>query len=269
MLLNLSGAHGPFFTRNVAIVTDSAGNVGARRGARRRGDPAHHRGRRRAAGRRSRSRAYASAAARGRRPRSPTATRPAAGGRPSTSASPSTPSPPWSPRCSTCSASTSASPWPSCSATGSSATAVPVLGYLFYVGDRTRDRPALRRRAGPGRRLGTAAPRAGPHPGRGRGARRGRAGPVRLHRLQAQGRRAAPASRRSPRSGPWPRGSREARITLDPNGGWLLRRRGRAVPRPARRARLRRGPVGAEGGCSGRETMAEFRRATGLPPRPT
>ncbi len=28
MLLNLSGAHGPFFTRNVAIVTDSAGNVG-------------------------------------------------------------------------------------------------------------------------------------------------------------------------------------------------------------------------------------------------
>ena len=28
MLLNLSGAHGPFFTRNIAIVTDSSGNVG-------------------------------------------------------------------------------------------------------------------------------------------------------------------------------------------------------------------------------------------------
>jgi glucarate dehydratase len=28
MLLNLSGAHGPFFTRNVAIMTDSAGRVG-------------------------------------------------------------------------------------------------------------------------------------------------------------------------------------------------------------------------------------------------
>ena len=28
MLLNLSGAHGPFFTRNVVIVTDSTGNVG-------------------------------------------------------------------------------------------------------------------------------------------------------------------------------------------------------------------------------------------------
>ncbi|HEY3556900.1 MAG TPA: enolase C-terminal domain-like protein [Kribbella sp.] len=28
MLLNLSGAHGPFFTRNVVIITDSTGNVG-------------------------------------------------------------------------------------------------------------------------------------------------------------------------------------------------------------------------------------------------
>src|SRR4026208_1408405 len=28
MLLNLSGAHGPFFTRNIALVTDSGGNVG-------------------------------------------------------------------------------------------------------------------------------------------------------------------------------------------------------------------------------------------------
>ena len=28
MLLNLSGAHGPFFTRNVVVLTDSAGNQG-------------------------------------------------------------------------------------------------------------------------------------------------------------------------------------------------------------------------------------------------
>src|SRR6186713_3131615 len=28
MLMNLSGAHGPFFTRNVVILTDSAGNTG-------------------------------------------------------------------------------------------------------------------------------------------------------------------------------------------------------------------------------------------------
>jgi len=28
MLLNLSGAHAPFFTRNLAVLTDSSGNVG-------------------------------------------------------------------------------------------------------------------------------------------------------------------------------------------------------------------------------------------------
>ena len=28
MLLNLSGAHGPFFTRNLVIIADSAGNTG-------------------------------------------------------------------------------------------------------------------------------------------------------------------------------------------------------------------------------------------------
>lgn len=28
MLLNLSGAHGPFFTRNVVVLNDSAGNTG-------------------------------------------------------------------------------------------------------------------------------------------------------------------------------------------------------------------------------------------------
>ena len=28
MLLNLSGAHGPYFTRNIVILTDSTGNTG-------------------------------------------------------------------------------------------------------------------------------------------------------------------------------------------------------------------------------------------------
>lgn len=28
MLLNLSGAHGPYFTRNIVILTDSSGNQG-------------------------------------------------------------------------------------------------------------------------------------------------------------------------------------------------------------------------------------------------
>ncbi|WP_043496387.1 enolase C-terminal domain-like protein [Georgenia sp. SUBG003] len=56
-----------------------------------------------------------------------------------------------------------------------------------------------------------------------------------------------------------------ARITLDPNGGWLL---SEAVElcRPLRGVlAYAEDPVGPEAGFSGRETMAEFRRATGLP----
>ncbi|MGF6886198.1 glucarate dehydratase [Nocardia sp. GAS34] len=56
-----------------------------------------------------------------------------------------------------------------------------------------------------------------------------------------------------------------ARITLDPNGGWLLA----DAVRTARGLRdvlaYAEDPVGAEGTLSGREVMAEFRRATGLP----
>lgn len=56
-----------------------------------------------------------------------------------------------------------------------------------------------------------------------------------------------------------------ARITLDPNGGWLLA----DAVRTARELRdvlaYAEDPVGAEGTLSGREVMAEFKRATGLP----
>ena len=56
----------------------------------------------------------------------------------------------------------------------------------------------------------------------------------------------------------------EARVTLDPNGGWLLAdaiRHGRAMRDVVAYAE---DPCGAEGGYSGREVMAEFKRATGL-----
>jgi glucarate dehydratase len=56
-----------------------------------------------------------------------------------------------------------------------------------------------------------------------------------------------------------------ARITLDPNGAWLLAdaiATGRSLVDVLAYAE---DPVGAEGGYSGREVMAEFRRATGLP----
>ncbi len=56
----------------------------------------------------------------------------------------------------------------------------------------------------------------------------------------------------------------DARVTLDPNGGWPLAdaiRHGRALRDVVAYAE---DPCGAEGGYSGREVMAEFKRATGL-----
>jgi glucarate dehydratase len=56
-----------------------------------------------------------------------------------------------------------------------------------------------------------------------------------------------------------------ARITLDPNGGWLLKDAIRLGQRMRGVVAYAEDPCGAEGGFSGREVMAEFRRATGLP----
>jgi glucarate dehydratase len=56
----------------------------------------------------------------------------------------------------------------------------------------------------------------------------------------------------------------DANLTLDPNGGWLLAdaiRHGHALRDVLAYAE---DPCGAEDGYSGRETLAEFRRATGL-----
>jgi glucarate dehydratase len=55
-----------------------------------------------------------------------------------------------------------------------------------------------------------------------------------------------------------------ARITLDPNGGWLLEDAIRLCRRMERVLAYAEDPCGPERGFSGRETMAEFRRATGL-----
>jgi glucarate dehydratase len=56
-----------------------------------------------------------------------------------------------------------------------------------------------------------------------------------------------------------------ARITLDPNGGWLLQDAIRLCRDQHGVLAYAEDPCGAENGFSGRETMAEFRRATGLP----
>jgi glucarate dehydratase len=55
-----------------------------------------------------------------------------------------------------------------------------------------------------------------------------------------------------------------ARITLDPNGGWLLKDAVRLLRDHRDTMAYAEDPVGAEGVFSGREVMAEFRRATGL-----
>lgn len=57
----------------------------------------------------------------------------------------------------------------------------------------------------------------------------------------------------------------KARITLDPNGAWPL---AEAISLCRNRQKIlayAEDPCGAENGLSGREVMAEFRRATGLP----
>ncbi|MDO9438661.1 glucarate dehydratase [Hydrogenophaga sp.] len=57
----------------------------------------------------------------------------------------------------------------------------------------------------------------------------------------------------------------QARVTLDPNGGWLLQDAIRLCRDLHGVMAYAEDPCGAEGVFSGREVMAEFRRATGLP----
>lgn len=57
----------------------------------------------------------------------------------------------------------------------------------------------------------------------------------------------------------------DSRITLDPNGGWLLADAIRTCRELKDVLAYAEDPVGPEGGFSGREVMAEFKRATGLP----
>jgi glucarate dehydratase len=56
-----------------------------------------------------------------------------------------------------------------------------------------------------------------------------------------------------------------SRVTLDPNGAWSLDEAVRLCRGRGDVLAYAEDPCGAEGGYSGREVMAEFRRATGLP----
>src|SRR6201990_2071220 len=57
----------------------------------------------------------------------------------------------------------------------------------------------------------------------------------------------------------------DARVTLDPNGAWSLAEAVRLCRDQHDVLAYAEDPCGAENGYSGREVMAEFRRATGLP----
>jgi glucarate dehydratase len=141
---------------------------------------------------------------------------------------------------------------------------VPVLGYLFYVGDRTAtDLPYLA-----GEETGDAWTRTRRDPAldpdgvvRLAEAARERYG-FRDFKLKggvfsgdAEADAVTALKERFP----------DARITLDPNGAWPLDEAIRLGHRLKNVLAYAEDPCGREGAFSGRETMAEFRRATGLP----
>lgn len=144
---------------------------------------------------------------------------------------------------------------------------VPTLGYLFFVGDRTRtdlpyrgpaDEPAgadawTRLRHEP-----ALTPDAVVELARAAHARYG----FRDFKLKGgvlPGPEEAAAVRALAEEFP------DARITLDPNGGWLLDEAVALCRDLTDVLAYAEDPVGPEGSYSGREVMAEFKRATGLP----
>ena len=142
MLLNLSGAHAPFFTRNIVILTDNAGHTGV-------GEvPGGEKIRQTLEDARALVIGQAIGclqqdSERRARGNSPIAMPADAACRPSICASRFTRSPPSNARCSTCWASISGVPVAALLGEGQQRKCVEVLGYLFFVGDRRKDRPAL------------------------------------------------------------------------------------------------------------------------------
>jgi glucarate dehydratase len=146
---------------------------------------------------------------------------------------------------------------------GQQRTEVPMLGYLFYVGDPdATDLPYLRERDGADawqrvRREEALTPEA-------------------VVRLAEAAQQRYGFSDFKLKGGVLP-GEEEvaavtalherfpdARITLDPNGGWLLADAVRLLRGQDHVLAYAEDPCGAEEGFSGREVMAEFKRATGL-----
>ncbi len=146
---------------------------------------------------------------------------------------------------------------------GQQRAAVPMLGYLFYVGERRRTQLAYRSEADSDdawfrlRNEEALTPEAVVALAEAAQARYGfqdfklkggvLAGEAEIEAVTA-------LHERFP----------QARVTLDPNGAWSLREAIRLRRDQHEVLAYAEDPCGAENGYSGREVMAEFRRATGL-----
>ncbi|GAB3537680.1 glucarate dehydratase [Arthrobacter tecti] len=146
---------------------------------------------------------------------------------------------------------------------GQQRDAVPMLGYLFYVGNPdSTDLPYLREQDSADgwervRREGAMTPDAVVRLAEAAQARYGFAD-FKLKGGVLAGDEEVDAVVALKQRFP------DARITLDPNGGWLLEDAIRLGKRMQGVVAYAEDPCGAEGRFSGREVMAEFRRATGL-----
>ena len=262
MLLNLSGAHGPFFTRNIAIVTDSEGRTGV-------GEVPGGEAIRRTITDAGALLAGQPVAQFGRLLRQVAATFADrdAGGRGLQTFDLRT----------TIHAVTALEsalldllgqhlevPVAELLGEGQQRDSVPMLGYLFYVGDRrSTDLPYLAE-ADPAddwerlRREPALTPEAVVALAEAAQARYGFAD-FKLKGGVLAGEEEVAAVQALAQRFP------DARITLDPNGGWLLAEAVELCRDLHGVLAYAEDPVGAEGVYSGRETMAEFRRATGLP----
>jgi glucarate dehydratase len=150
---------------------------------------------------------------------------------------------------------------------GQQRDAVEMLGYLFFVGDRTRtDLPYLSPADEPDEADGwrrvrheqAVTPEAIVRQAEAAHARYG-FNDFKLKGGVLQGEEEVQAIRALHERFP------QARITLDPNGGWLLKDAVRLLRDLHGVLAYAEDPCGAEEGFSGREVMAEFKRATGLP----
>ena len=147
---------------------------------------------------------------------------------------------------------------------GQQRSAVEMLGYLFFIGDRSRTDLPYRDESGAGedwfrlRNEATLTPESVVRQAEAAQARYG-FNDFKLKGGVLRGEEEIEAVTALHERFP------DARVTIDPNGGWLLKDAMRLMRDLRGVVAYAEDPCGAEEGFSGREVMAEFRRATGLP----